>query len=82
MCVPDVLLTATFLAVKEMMIYMCMPDVLVTDTFLTVKEMHDLDVCARCQDCCFEIVFQMLYLLICTKGIFLLTESCYHRLVI
>ena len=46
MCVPDVLLTATFLAVKEMMIYMCMPDVLVTDTFLTVKEMHDLDVCA------------------------------------
>ena len=38
MCVPDVFLTATFLAVKEMMIYMCVPDVLVTDAFLTVKE--------------------------------------------
>ena len=44
MCVPDVLVTDTFLAVKEM--HDLLPVVLVTPTLLVVKQMHDLDVCA------------------------------------
>ena len=57
MCVPDVLLTATFLTVKEMhnlVCARCLGDIY----FLAVKKMHDLDACAGCQDC---FVFQNLH---------------------
>ena len=43
MCVSYILVTDTFLAVKNIhYVDVCVSYILVTDTFLAVKEMHDL----------------------------------------